>query len=131
MFAAYLSNERELAPSTLESHKLLSHRFLLEVCPAGADGFAALTSETVIGYVERHALDGSAESGKAMCGVVLAFLRYLHLKGFISVALADCVPSIRRWRLAGLPPSCRHRKSSRFSMPAIRPQQWDFGTTRF
>lgn len=102
-FAVYLSNERGLAASTVESHKLLSHRFLLEVCPAGAAGFAALTPEIVIGYVERHALDGSADSGKAMCGVVRAFLRYLHLKGFISVALADCVPSIRRWRLAGLP----------------------------
>ncbi|MFW8642074.1 tyrosine-type recombinase/integrase [Rhizobium beringeri] len=57
----------------------------------------------MIGYVERHALDGSADSGKAMCGVVRAFLRYLHLKGFISMPLAGCVPSIRRWRLAGLP----------------------------
>ncbi|MET4690716.1 tyrosine-type recombinase/integrase [Sinorhizobium fredii] len=27
----------------------------------------------------------------------------MHLKGFILVALADCLPSIRRWRLAGLP----------------------------
>nr|WP_246689308.1 tyrosine-type recombinase/integrase [Mesorhizobium sp. M8A.F.Ca.ET.207.01.1.1] len=75
VFAAYLTNERGLAASTVESHKLLSRRFLQEVCPAGADGFAALTPEIVIGYVERHALDGSA----------------------------DCVPSIRRWRLAGLP----------------------------
>ncbi|WP_292414981.1 tyrosine-type recombinase/integrase [Mesorhizobium sp.] len=65
----------------MESHKLLSRRFLQEVCPAGADGFAALTPEIVIGYVERHALDGSADSGKAMCGVVRAFLCYLHLKG--------------------------------------------------
>lgn len=103
VFAAYLTNERGLAASTVESHKLLSHRFLREVCPAGADGFAALTPEIVIGYVERHALDGSADSGKAMCGLVRAFLRYLHLKSFISAALADCVPSIRRWRLAGLP----------------------------
>ncbi len=102
-FAAYLTEEKGLALTTVERHKLLGHRFLREVCPAGADGFAELTPEIVIGYVERHALDGSADSGKAMCGVVRAFLRYLHLKGFISVALADCVPSIRRWRLAGLP----------------------------
>lgn len=102
-FAAYLTRERGLAASTVEHHKLLAHRFLQEVCPAGADGFAALTPEMVIGYVERHAFDGSADSGKAMCGVVRAFLRYLHLKGFISAALSDCVPSIRRWRLAGLP----------------------------
>ncbi|MQX88427.1 integrase, partial [Sinorhizobium meliloti] len=34
VFAAYLSNERGLAASTVRSHKLLSHRFLREVCPA-------------------------------------------------------------------------------------------------
>ncbi len=130
-FAAYLSNERGLSASTVESHKLLSHRFLQEVCPAGADGFAALSPEIVIGYVERHALHGSADSGKAMCGVVRAFLRYLHVKGFISVALADCVPSIRRWRLAACQPSCRQRRSNRFSMPAIGPRQWGSGTMRF
>lgn len=98
-----ITGERGLALSTVERHKLLAHRFLQEVCPAGANEFAALTPKIVIGYVERHALDGSADSGKAMCGVVRAFLRYFHVKGFISVALADCVPSIRRWRLAGLP----------------------------
>ncbi|MBY3027347.1 site-specific integrase [Rhizobium leguminosarum] len=103
VFGQYLSAERGLAAATVGSHKLLSLRFLREVCPAGADGFAAFTPEIVIGYVERHALDGSADSGKAMCGVVRAFLRYLHLKGFISMPLAGCVPSIRRWRLAGLP----------------------------
>ncbi|WP_245581939.1 tyrosine-type recombinase/integrase [Phyllobacterium phragmitis] len=103
VFGAYLSNERGLAASTVGSHKLLSLRFLQEVCPTGANGFAALTLKIVIGYVERHALDGSADSGKAMCGVVRAFLRYLHLKGFILTSLADCVLSIRRWRLASLP----------------------------
>lgn len=102
-FAAYLTGERGLALTTVERYELLAHRFLQEACPAGADEFAALTPEIVIGYVERHALDGSADSGNAMCGVVRAFLRYLHVKGFVSAALADCVPSIRRWRLSGLP----------------------------
>ncbi|MDL2402379.1 transposase [Rhizobium mayense] len=38
-----------------------------------------------------------------MCGVVRAFLRYLHLKGFISTALADCVPAISvPTRISGL-----------------------------
>jgi site-specific recombinase XerD len=103
VFAAYLTNERGLAASTVESHKLLSHRFLQEVCPAGADGFAALTPRSSSVISSDMLFDGSADSGKAMCGVVRAFLRYLHLKGFIAVALADCVPSIHRWRLAGLP----------------------------
>ncbi len=32
-----------------------------------------------------------------------AFLRYLHHKGLNLLALAGCVPSIRRWKLANLP----------------------------
>ncbi len=113
------------------SHKLLSLRFLREVCPAGADGFAALTPQIVIGYVERHALDGSADSGKAMCGVVRAFLRYLHLKGFISTALADaCCPSAAG-DLPAFQHSCRQRRSRRFSMPVIGRRQWGIGTMRF
>ncbi|OWK25960.1 hypothetical protein AJ87_48970 [Rhizobium yanglingense] len=45
VFAAYLKNEKGPAASTVESHKLLSHRFLREVCPAGVEAFEALTPE--------------------------------------------------------------------------------------
>ena len=38
-----------------------------------------------------------------MCWSLRAFLRYLHHKGLTPLALADCVPSIRRWKLASLP----------------------------
>lgn len=61
----YLSTGKGLATATVGSHKLLSFRFLREVCPAGADGFAALIPEIVVGYVERHALDGSADDNGA------------------------------------------------------------------
>jgi site-specific recombinase XerD len=102
-FAEYITRERGLARGTGERHRLLVHRFLQEVYPAGTCEFATLRPEIIIGYVERHALDGSADSGKAMCWTLRAFLRYLHLKGCITAPLADCVPSIRRWRFAGLP----------------------------
>ncbi|WP_245330180.1 MULTISPECIES: hypothetical protein [Mesorhizobium] len=70
-------------------------------------------------------------AARRCAGVVRAFLRYLHLKGFISVALADCVPSIRRWRLAGLPTFLPPQKVQVFSMPAIGPPQRGFATMRF
>jgi integrase len=38
-----------------------------------------------------------------MCWSLRAFLRYLHHQGLSPRALADCVPSVRRWKLAGLP----------------------------
>jgi site-specific recombinase XerD len=102
-FSAFIINERGLSHSARVQHALFTRRFLQEVYSAGACEFAVLTPELVISYVERHALDGAADSGKAMCWSLRAFLRYLHLRGHIANPLADCVPSIRRWRLAGLP----------------------------
>ena len=102
-FSAYLTHERGLTHSTVGSQVPHVRRFLDEIDPAGTGDFASLCPEIVIGHVERHALDGAPDSGKAMCWSLRAFLRYLHLQGCIAVSLADCVPSIRRWRLAGLP----------------------------
>lgn len=38
-----------------------------------------------------------------MCSSLRAFLRYLHHGGLNPLALADCVPSVRQWKLASLP----------------------------
>ena len=38
-----------------------------------------------------------------MCWSLRAFLRYLHHRRLNPLALAGCVPSIRRWKLASLP----------------------------
>lgn len=102
-FADYLRQERGLAPKSIIRHLPIIRRFLREVCPAGTDDFGKIRQEDVIRYVERHARDGSAASGKAMCWSLRAFLRYLYLSGSTPLALADCVPSIRRWKLTSLP----------------------------
>ena len=102
-FSAFIINDRGLSHSASDRHTLLARRFLQEVFPAGSCEFAILNPELIIRYVERHALDGAADSGKQMCWSLRAFLRYLHLRGHIGAPLADCVPSIRRWRHAGLP----------------------------
>jgi site-specific recombinase XerD len=102
-FSAFIINERGLSHGARIRQALFARRFLQEVYPSGTCEFAVLTPKLVISYVERHALDGAADSGKAMCWSLRAFLRYLHLRGHIANPLADCVPSIRRWRLAGLP----------------------------
>lgn len=102
-FADYLRQERGLAPKSIIRHLPVIRRFLREVCPTGTNDLGKIRQEDVIRYVERHARDGSAASGKAMCWSLRAFLRYLYLSGSNPLALADCVPSIRRWKLASLP----------------------------
>jgi site-specific recombinase XerD len=102
-FSAHIIDDRGLSHSASDRHALLARRFLQEIFPEGPCEFGILNPEIIIGYVERHALDGAADSGKAMCWSLRAFLRYLHLRGHIAAPLASCVPSIRRWRRAGLP----------------------------
>ena len=102
-FTLYLQKERGLAPKSIIRHLPVIRLFLSEVCPAGVGDFDKIIPEHVIRYIERHAHDLSAGSGKAMCWALRAFLRYLHHKGFTPRPLDGCVPSIRRWRLAGLP----------------------------
>jgi site-specific recombinase XerD len=102
-FDAYLRTQRGLAPKSIVSHLPAIRRFLHEVCPAGEDDLGKISQEEVIRYIERHARDWSPRTGRAMCWSLRAFLRYLHHQGLNPRALADCVPSIRRWKLASLP----------------------------
>jgi site-specific recombinase XerD len=102
-FSHHLRKERGLAPQSIVLHLPFIRLFLREVCPAGAGDLRRIGPEDVTRYIERHARDWSAESGKAMCWALRSFLRYLHHKGLNPVALADCVPSIRRWKFASLP----------------------------
>jgi site-specific recombinase XerD len=102
-FDAYLRTERGLAPKSIVRHLPIVRRFLHEVCPAGDDDLGKISQEEVIRYIERHAQDWSPGTGKAMCWSLRAFLRYLYHQGLNPRALADCVPSIRRWKFASLP----------------------------
>jgi site-specific recombinase XerD len=102
-FAEHLRQERGLTSGSIIRHLPTIRRFLREQCPAGAGDLAKLRQEDVIGYVQRHARDASAASGRAMCYALRSFLRYLYHSGLNPLELADCVPSIRRWALASLP----------------------------
>jgi site-specific recombinase XerD len=101
-FSDYLHRERGLAPASIVRHLPAIRRFLCEVSP-GPDALSKIDHAAVVRYVERHAWDGSATFGKAMCWSLRAFLRYLHHKGLNPVSLSGCVPSIRQWKLANLP----------------------------
>jgi integrase len=102
-FDCYLRTERGLAPKSIVRHLPVIRRFLHEVCPAGDDDLGKISQEEVIGYIERHAQDWSPGTGKAMCWSLRAFLRYLRHQGLNPCPLADCVPPMRRWKLASLP----------------------------
>jgi site-specific recombinase XerD len=102
-FDAYLRSERGLAAKSILRHLPIIRRFLHEVCSGGVCDLRKISQEDVIRYIERHAQDWSPKTGKAMCWSLRAFLRYLHHRGLNARPLANCVPSMRRWKLATLP----------------------------
>lgn len=69
-FADYLRKERGLTPKSIIRHLPVVRRCLREVCPEGDLG--KISQKNVSRYVERHARDQSAESGKAMCWALRA-----------------------------------------------------------
>ena len=101
-FSGHL-RERGLALGSIVRYVPTIRRFLFEVCPAGVKDLRKIDHADVVRYVERHARDGSPSSGKVMCSVQRAFLRYLHHNGLNPVPLASCVPSTRQWKFANLP----------------------------
>jgi site-specific recombinase XerD len=102
-FGDYLQRERGLTPATVFRRLPTIRQFLCEVCPAGKGDLVKIRQSDVVRYVERHARDGSSQSGKSMCSSLRAFLRYLHHKGLNLLPLAGCVPSVRQWKVANLP----------------------------
>jgi site-specific recombinase XerD len=128
-FGEYLRRERGLAPKSIVSHQPVIRRFLREVCPRGASDLGRISQEDVIRYIDRHARDWSAESGKAMCWSLRAFLRYLHHRGLNPLALAGCVPSIRRWKSRACLPICPPHRFRRPLLAAIERPLWGCGTT--
>jgi site-specific recombinase XerD len=102
-FSQYLREERGLTPKSIVHHLPFIRLFLREVCPGGASDLCRISQADVTRYIERHARDQSAASGKSMCWALRSFLRYLHHKGLNPLPLVGSVPSIRRWKLASLP----------------------------
>ena len=102
-FSHYLREERGVTTRSIVHHLPFARLFLREVYAGCAGDLGRIGQADVTRYIERHAWDQSASSGKAMCWALRSFLRYLHHKGLNPRPLAGCVPSIKRWKLASLP----------------------------
>jgi site-specific recombinase XerD len=102
-FRDYLERRRGLSPTSAEAYVYFVRPFMRATSITHVDHLAGLTPDDVIGYVEQHAHDGSPATAGIMCARVRSFLRYLHVEGLVETDLAACVPSIKKWRMTGLP----------------------------
>jgi site-specific recombinase XerC len=103
-YRAWLAVERALSPETIRGDTRLAHRFLAErVSTEDELGVERLTGADVTGFLLRDS--ARVRPGSVCCHAnqLRQLLRYLSMRGFADPGLADAVPSVGRWREAGVP----------------------------
>jgi site-specific recombinase XerD len=104
-YRAWLLGERELAPATVRGHAELARRFLAE--RISADGeleMRHLTGAEVTAFLLGECARVKPGSAGCYANRLRSLLGFLSLRGHTEPGLARSVPSVARWREAGVPP---------------------------
>jgi site-specific recombinase XerD len=105
-YREWLVAERGLVAMTVLRYETLARRFLTaRVSPADELGVENLTGADVSRFLLRECERVSIGSAKGKVAELRSLLRFLHLRGFTAMALAESVPSVAGWRDAAIPPT--------------------------
>ena len=102
-FRVFLSQDRGLAPVTVQNYLRVVSCLLKECFVDDCARTDLLTSTDVIGFVQRHAHSHGHSWAQSMVTALRAFLRYLHRHGKIPADLGACVPAVAGWSFSRLP----------------------------
>ncbi|MBM4044267.1 MAG: integrase [Planctomycetes bacterium] len=102
-FTQYLLQERGLSRVTVNGYVLYVRRFILERFGRGPLRLEALAPSDINKRLLRHSKTSSPSQCQAIAKALRVFLRFLHLRGTITVDLAAAVPCVRHWRLSTVP----------------------------
>jgi site-specific recombinase XerD len=103
-YRGWLADERALAAESVRCYCCQARTFLRWLPEPLDEALAHLDAPTVTTFiVEQSAVAGSVWSAKALVTSVRSLLRFLHVRGLISVPLTAAVPAVAGWRLSGLP----------------------------
>jgi integrase/recombinase XerD len=102
-YRRYLLLERELDPTTVVGYAHRVRPFLAARVSAEGLDLAGLTAGDVNAFVLADCRWRTRQSAKLTVTALRSLLRFLHVDGVISEALAEGVPSVAHWRLSGLP----------------------------
>ena len=102
-YAAHLLETRGLTAVTVRDYWGVVQPFLLECFGGGALRLRALTAEDVFGFLQRHARDRTPGRARFVVTALRSFFRFLFQQGHTDTDLTGAVPTVRSWRLSGLP----------------------------
>lgn len=102
-YRGYLLGERGLTEGTVRGYVDVVRPFVASRLDGDALDLAGITAADVTGFVLAACPGCSTGWAKLIVCGLRSLLRWLHLTGALSGALADAVPSVAGWRLSGLP----------------------------
>lgn len=102
-YRVYLLEERGLTAGTVTGYVHVAGLFLATRPPVPDLGLGTLTGAEVIAYVVAQGRQRSNGSARYVVTGLRALLRFCFLEGLTTSALAEAVPAVAHWRLAGLP----------------------------
>jgi integrase/recombinase XerD len=102
-YRLYLSDERSLAPLSVDRY-LGTARLFLSGLPASSEAsLQALSAAHITDFVVAEAVRRRVWAAKAMITALRSLLRFLHITGRVPHSLAAAVPSVAGWGLGTLP----------------------------
>ena len=103
-YRAWLLGERVLAPATVHGYARLAQRFLAQrISPDGMLDMKHLAGSEVTGFLLGECARVKPGSAGCYANRLRSLLRFLSLRGLTEPGLARSVPSVARWRDAGIP----------------------------
>jgi site-specific recombinase XerD len=104
-YQQYLSAERGLAPTTVQTYLGFCRQFLTEQRGETWSSVGPLSASDVAAFVQRHARAASPGRAQLMTTALRAMFRFLFEVGELAIDLGVAVPTVPDWRLATLPRS--------------------------
>lgn len=102
-YRRFLGEERGLDPVTIYHYARHVERFLLQRFGAGPVHLRRLQAREISGFVRRDSARFSrGTTAGVICGL-RSFLRFARYRGLIASDLANAVPGVANWALAGVP----------------------------
>ena len=103
-FAGYLTGRRALTGPVAGAYCHWVRPFTEVVLfPDDVDRLGDLSAADVSRFLAARLPGMSRKSAQMTACSVRSFLRFLHVQGLVTNALADVVPAVASWRLSGLP----------------------------
>lgn len=103
-FVRFLLEERALSGPVAVAYAYWVRPFVEQLlCPPGAQGAQDVTAAELVAFLARSLPSLSSKSAQMTATALRSMLRFALAQGWLSRDLTAAVPSVARWRLAGLP----------------------------